>query len=187
MSELVQAILRFLRSFKIWVIVSPWEQAVRVRGGKKVEVLTAGPHFKLPVIDVVYVQSTRLRFTSCDRQTVTTRDGKTVTFASALGYEITNLEKLYRTAHHAEDTIRQMVRGAIAVYLAKHSGALELLDIRKGARDMIDLSGYGLLVIDLVITDLAMVRTYRLIGDYAAAYQSGSALDTESKDQAASK
>jgi hypothetical protein len=188
MSELVQAILRFLRSLKIWVIVSPWEQAVRVRRGKLVTVLNAGLHVKIPILDVVYVQSTRLRFTSCDRQTLTTLDGKTVTCAAAIGYEIADLEKLYRTAHHAEDTIRQMTRGAIATYLSRTNAAqLELACCSMGVRGLIDLTLFGLTVKEIVVTDLAIVRTYRLIGDYGGAYVTGQPLDTESKDQAASK
>ena len=53
------------------------------------------------------------------------------------------------------------------------------------AGNLFDLSKYGLRTMGVMITDFAIARTYRLIGDYTGTYQSGSVLDTESKDQAA--
>lgn len=61
MNELFGAIFRFFRQFQIWVVVAPWEQAVRVRLGKHLSVLNAGVHLKLPFADLVYLQSVRLR------------------------------------------------------------------------------------------------------------------------------
>jgi hypothetical protein len=179
MNQLVEAILRFLRNFKLWVVVSPWEQAVRVRLGKQVSVLDAGIHLRLPLADVVYVQSTRLRFTQTDRQTVTAKDGKTVSVVASIGYEIMDLEKLYRTVHHAEDTIRQMVRGSIAVYLSeRYSAQVTAGDIARELSAMCDLSAFGLVTSEVIVTDLVIARTYRLIGDFGS-YQSGTSLNTE--------
>lgn len=184
MSELVQAILRFLRNFKLWVMVSPWEQAIRVRMGKRVFLLGAGPHLRLPLIDVIYVQTTRLRFTQTDRQTVTTRNGVTVSFACSIGYEIRDLEKLYRTLHHAEDTIRQIVRGAAAGFIMQQYRISEVKSyaIEEAILGECELDNFGLKTIQVLLTDFAIARTYRLIGDYAGAYAHGSALDTESKE-----
>ncbi len=184
MNQLVEAILRFLRNFKLWVIVSPWEQAVRVRLGKTVHVLETGPHLRLPLIDVIYVQSTRLRFTTLDRQTITTKDRIVVTVAGSVGYEIVNLERLYRTVHHAEDTIRQIARGAVAEFLGQQDAAgLTVEKLSEKISESCDLSMYGLKTVQVIITDFATVRTYRLIGDYAAGYQNGSALSTESQEK----
>jgi regulator of protease activity HflC (stomatin/prohibitin superfamily) len=49
---------------KIWIIIQPWQQGLRVRNGKDVKLLNGGIYFKLPYFDSVYVQETRLRVVS---------------------------------------------------------------------------------------------------------------------------
>jgi len=46
-----------LNIFKIWVIVQPWEQGLRVRLGKHIKLVNGGLYFKIPYIDSYYIQS----------------------------------------------------------------------------------------------------------------------------------
>lgn len=165
MQSLVDLVRGFFRGIRPWVIVAPWEQALRVRFGKHVRVLGAGFHLRLPVIDVVFLQSIRRRVAGVGRQTLTTRDNQTITVGAALGYEITDVEQLYRGLHHAEDTLQQLARSKIAAYVTSHRLADCTPSALQGLADGLNLETYGLATPELVVTDFAVVRTYRLIGD----------------------
>ena len=58
--------------FRWWVIVAPWEQGLRVRAGKHVLLLKPGLHVRIPYIDQVFIQSSRLRIVHLAMQTVLT-------------------------------------------------------------------------------------------------------------------
>lgn len=97
-----------------WVVIAPWEAAVRVRRGKRVKVLGAGMHLRVPLVDRFFVQSTRLRITDLPIQTLTTTDGATITLKGQLAYRIVDIGKLYDTLHDAEGTLVNATQAAIA-------------------------------------------------------------------------
>jgi hypothetical protein len=150
-----------------WVIVQPWEQAIIVRLGNKTRIVNKGMYFKVPFIDVVYVQNTRRRVISLPTQTMSSKDGKTITLHGSLGYKITNVELLYLTLHDAKYTIQQEVQGLITDYVVQHSieqcaPALIISEVR----GKLDLEKYGLGEIDFFLTGyVGNIRTYRLIQD----------------------
>lgn len=178
MQSLVDLIRSFFRGVRPWVVISPWEQGLRVRLGKHVRVLGAGVHLRIPGLDVVHIQSVRRRISTIGTQTLTTTDDRTITVAGSLGYEIADIEKLYRGLHHAEDTLQQLGRRAIAKYVTIH----QLSDCTprqlEGLADELAFEEYGLHNPELAITDFAVVKTYRLIGDRQYGTY-GTALSTE--------
>lgn len=147
-----------------WVVVAPWEQAVRVRLGKHVRVLGAGIYWRIPGVDRIYRQSIRRRFSSVPTQTVTTKDGRAVTVSGALGYRIEDIGKLYDTLHHAEDTVQTEAAALVARFVRDCAlaectpGAVE-----ESVTKALDLSRYGIGGVEFAITDFVAVRTYRLI------------------------
>ncbi len=155
---------RFVRLLTWWVVVTPWEQALRVRFGKRVTRLSPGIHLKIPVFDAIYKQSVRLRASSLPVQTITTADGRTITLAAVLNYEISDIQQLYMTLHHAEDTIRNLATGAIAVYVQTRPLA-ECGPEQIVAGVQLDLARYGIDSQGVQVIDYAVVRTYRLIMD----------------------
>lgn len=166
-----------------WVVVAPWEQAVRVRMGKHVAVLRAGVHLRVPFVDRVFRQSIRRRFSSIPTQTVTTRDGKTVTVSGTMGYAIADIGKLYDTLHHAEDTITSEGQGVIARFVARNDFADCLpTAIEAHVADALDLGRYGLDGAEFFVTDFAAVRTYRLIQGQPHDWAHGQALNTTDED-----
>jgi regulator of protease activity HflC (stomatin/prohibitin superfamily) len=160
-------IIEFLQRFFIWwVTIMPWEEAVHVRIGKHTKVIRAGIHLRLPFIDRVYVQTTRLRVLQVPPQTVTTSDGKTVTLVVNLGYSICDIQKLYQTLYHADQTLANIVMAAIAETVASHSLAdLTPAIIEQDAAKHLASDDYGLKFEHTKITGFAVVKTYRLIQD----------------------
>jgi len=84
-----------LNAFKIWVIIQPWEQGLIVRAGNKIRQVNGGIYFKIPYIDSVYVQESRVRMVQVSMQTLTTKDLHTITLNSAFGYKILELKKSF--------------------------------------------------------------------------------------------
>jgi regulator of protease activity HflC (stomatin/prohibitin superfamily) len=170
MTELINAIRQFLRELQLWMIIAPWEQGLRVRCGRRLTFLTPGIHLKLPIVDTIYVQSVRMRISGLPRQTVTTKDGKTVTITGSVGYAIANIQQLYNTLHHPEDAIQKRAQALIANFISSRKAKDCTADaIEAGLADHLrdTLSCYGIEDTRIFVSDLAIVRTYRLIGDNA--------------------
>jgi len=120
----------------------------------------------VPFLDTVHVQSVRLRLATMSMQTVMTRDRQALTVAGALGYAVHNIERLYQTLHHAEDTLTNLSMTAVAECAALLDAAdltPELLAQRATAA--LDVTDYGLTEVSIRITDFAFIRTYRLVSD----------------------
>lgn len=161
--EFVEYIINMV---KIWVIVQPFEKGLRIRAGKRIKKLEGGVHFKLPYFDSVYVQESRLRIADMPMQTTTTRDLKTVTLSGAIGYSISDIEKLYNTITHPETSIRNMAMSEIAAFLftvdAKDidTSKMETIVLRK-----LQSQDYGIKFEYFKVTNFAVIRAYRLIQD----------------------
>jgi len=175
MSALFGLIAKFWALFVWWFIVTPWERSLRVRlgGGTLGRIKEYGPgiHFRIPYVDVVYRNTTRLHFTAIDPQTVTTQDGQTITFAGVFGYVIEDMQQLYQTVQHADSTMQALVMGALAQYIETHDRAECQPDvIEQAVVNEVDIAQYGLAQPQLSLTTFAVVRTYRLIMDNHAIY-----------------
>ena len=165
--------------FRWWFVVAPWEQAVRVRMGTKVDVLDAGVHLRIPIADRIFRQSIRRRFTTVPTQTVTTLDGKTVTISGGIGYSIKDIGMLYDTLHDAEDTVQIAAQGVVAKFIAERQlSSVQPSEIEGVVPEALKLEQYGLGEVEFCVTDFAVVRTYRLIDGAPKDWTSGSALNT---------
>ena len=163
----VQQFLEYLfNAFKIWVIVQPWEAGLRVRNGKHIKKLSQGIYFKLPYFDSVYVQEIRLRVREMPMQTLTSKDLKTVTLNSAMGYSISNIEKLYQTLYKPEMTLQNIAMSSIAEVL-HNTNAEEISPglLETKVLDKLKADDYGLNYEYFKITNFAVVKTFRLIQD----------------------
>jgi regulator of protease activity HflC (stomatin/prohibitin superfamily) len=177
--RLLQELLGSLgKLFKWWFVVVPWEQALRIRAGKHVTKLGAGIHMRIPFLDRLYVQSTRMRWVELPEQTLSTADGKVISLQGMLGYSIVNLEKLYRTLHHANATLQGEAMSLIARYIHGHlmeeCKPVILEDFLSGS---LKLDKYGIGNTQLSITDFAVAKTYRLITS-SDRYLAGDSLTT---------
>jgi|SRR5690242_6169585 len=166
MNAFIELLARFWALFVWWFVIEPWEKALRVRLGKHVREYGPGLHFRVPYVDIVYRNTTRLHFTSLDPQTVTTDDGKTITFAGVFGFVIDDLRTLYDKVQHSDSTIQALVMGALAQYIETHDLSECKPDvIEQAVVNEVDIAQYGLAEPQLSLTTFAVVRTYRLIMD----------------------
>lgn len=152
--------------FQWWILIQPWELGVRTRFGNKTKLLQPGVHFRIPFFDIIYVQTIRLRVVSLCPQTVSTKDGKTLTISCAVGYSISDIMCLFNTLYHPEVTIGNMVQGFVAGYVFSH----DLVDctpeqVEKYLTEKLTDVDYGIKYEYSKVLSYAVVRTYRLIQD----------------------
>jgi SPFH domain / Band 7 family len=151
---------------KIWIIVQPWQQGIRVRKGTKIKKLSNGLYFRIPYLDSVYIQETRLRMVQMNLQTLTSKDGKTITINSSLGYSIYDIEKLYTTLYHPEGTVMNIASAVVSEYVYNNYAAdITPLLIEAEVMKTLNAEDYGLHFKLFKITNFAEVRTFRLIQD----------------------
>ena len=170
---IVQQLLDFFRQLLTWwLIVEPWEQAIRVRFGKHVRLFGAGVYLRIPFFDIVYKQNVRRRVSSIPVQTLTTRDGKTITLHGSIGYKIVDVLKLQQTLHDAENSVQQEVLGIITRYVVNHAATdCTPEKVVAAVSASLDLSKYGLGDVDFFLAGyVSDIPTYRLIQDSLQTY-----------------
>lgn len=157
-------IFGFFREFQCWIVIAPWEQGLRVRLGKVAAVLEAGPHLRIPFFDRILVQSVRQRTISQDGQTITTRDGKTLTLDLLVTYSIKDLAKLYLSLSNPEVTLLNQIQAVIAEEVSKRdSSEITPKVLTAAVQANLPSGDWGLGDIVVGVGTFAIVRTYRLL------------------------
>jgi len=165
--DIFKSVLEYLtKMFQWWIMIQPWELGIRTRFGNRTKLLEPGTHFRIPFFDIIYVQTIRLRVVSLCPQTITTKDGKTLTISCAVGYSISDIMDLFNTLFHPEATIGYMVQGNIGGYIFSH----DLSDcspelIEKHVMNKLIEGNNGIKYEYIKVISYAVVRTYRLIQD----------------------
>ena len=168
-------IFGLFQSLQWWIVVAPWEQALRVRLGKTATVLQSGMHFRIPFLDRIFVQSVRLRMISAQGLTMTTKDKKCVTLSFAVAFSVEDIGKLYNTVQTPELTLIHEVEGIISSYLAtRESVDISPSNLEAYALGKIPEGNWGLSQCRLIVTSFAFVRVYRLLNNE---YRSLSSMD----------
>jgi regulator of protease activity HflC (stomatin/prohibitin superfamily) len=152
------------KAFQFWIVIAPWEAGLRVRVGKHATVLPPGIHLRLPFIDRIFTQAVRLRTITDSGQTMTTKDGKTLTVAVAVSYAIGDIKKLYESVSNPESTLLSQVQGFVAQVVADaHSALLRPEMIERVVAEKLPATEWGLSQVRLMVTTFAFARTYRLL------------------------
>lgn len=166
MNQIQQFFEYIFNAIKIWVIIQPWEEGLRVRNGKKIKRLTKGIYLIIPYFDSIYVQENRLRVASMPMQTLTTKDLNTISINGAIGYQINNIYTLYQTLYHPETTLINITMSEVAAYVfSKNLQDITPKEIENVVIKNLSSNDYGLKFQYYRITTFAVVKTYRLIQD----------------------
>lgn len=171
--EIFNSIAQFIsKLLQWWFSVMPWEQAVRVRKGNIVRVLNAGLYFKIPFLDAVYIQTTRMRMVDMPMQTMSTRDGHAITVKAAFGYAIADILTLYKSLYHPEVTLGTMIMGDVSEYIrTKDLSEVKPDKLSEYVNEKVSVTNYGLKDISVKITTFAIVKTFRLMQDHSQMYE----------------
>jgi hypothetical protein len=161
-----------LNAVKIWIIVQPWQTGIIVRNGNKIREVSAGIFFRIPYFDSVFIQENRLRVISLPIQTITTKDGFTITLSASLGYSIESIKTLYKTLYHPETTLQNIAMSYLSEYIYKTDlKQITPIEIEKLIITELAKEDYGLIFKYFKTTNFAVVKTFRLIQDRSEVYE----------------
>lgn len=154
MEQLIAWLSRILNAWKFWLVVPPWEIAVRVRMGKHARALGPGPHLRVPFVDQITLVNTRLRLLTTPP--VTIRNGQ-ASFArvhrATCGFVI--MDPLKAIQHYNDPTMAVM--GLIQAKLAVPEPAGGLAEALRG------LEENGIRVLFTELVEDVDVPTIRLL------------------------
>jgi regulator of protease activity HflC (stomatin/prohibitin superfamily) len=167
MNELFQWIVGIIKDARFWQIVLPWERAVRVRFGRNPILWESGFHWRIPYFDEIRVANTRLRIACVPAQTITTRDGRTVTVDVSLAFRIRDPLVAMMRLQKPEDSVAGFAQIAVARFVKGRSYAeISLEDLEAAVMaEAVLLAGDGLAFEYVRVVEFALIRTIRLIQD----------------------
>jgi len=164
LTEFFTWLVNLIKELQCWSVVQPWERAVRVRIGKHAVLWEPGIYFRVPLIDSVKIVNNRMRVYPFPCQTVTTRDGQTLTVAGVVGFRVADPLAAMLKIAQPEMSCAAFAQSAIAEYIASRDLAnvrIEGIEAAALARLTAVTSG---IVFDFVrIVDFAAVKTIRLL------------------------
>lgn len=164
MQNLIQWLIDILRGIQFWVIILPWERGVRVRWAKHKTVLDPGVYWKIPWVDRVWPINSRLRFTSFPAQTITTRDGKTMTVGGVIGFRITDPVAAMMTFQQPEYSCAALVQASVANYISGRDAVeLDKQELESEAVQQLKEATDGITFEFVTVSDWANVRAIRLM------------------------
>lgn len=170
--RLVDLLIASLRLFQAFVVVADYERAVVLRFGRYHRDIGPGFHWILP-FRCEHVLSTNVvpETMNVGPQSLTTRDGQSVTLGTVVTFEIEDAKRFLLEVEGANQVIEDAAYGAQAqVVMARSWEELQTVDlpnelakeVRKRARR------YGVKVIDVQVSDFTKARTLRLMLNQAA-------------------
>jgi hypothetical protein len=179
MNQVQQFFEYIFNAVKVFIIIQPWQTGLRVRNGRKIKKLNKGIYFRIPYFDSVFIQETRLRVGEVPIQTLTSKDLQTLTISSSFGYSVEDIETLYNTLYHPEETLQNIAMSEVANFVFTNNiKDITPDNIEKSVLDKFKEMGYGLNFEYFKIANFAVVKTFRLIQDQSYGY---SRLDMEDK------
>lgn len=167
LSDLLSRLFDYIGSLIPFKIVQVYEQGVRVRFGKPVELVEGGRLvWYWPLIEDVVTYDTLTRTVDLDDQTVTLPGGRTVTFSGLLQYRISDALKLHTQVWEADDTVSNTVLGIFshhAAFLPDDPKPVAFAnDVQEEAEA--ELAEWGIEVEDVSLCNFAVVPVLRLLG-----------------------
>lgn len=168
-TALIEWIKEIKDQLKLFHILDPYERGVRLRGGAFHADLAEGKaHWKIPVWDSILSQNIATTTMSVDPQSITTKDGKNVVVSCIIKYKVQNVRRFLLEVDDAVDAISDVTMGVVFDVISDMTWE-EIMDsdisetvteeVRRDA-----LSDWGISVKKVTITDLAQIRSIRLIG-----------------------
>lgn len=164
MNGILQWLTDIAKTVQLWVVVLPWDRGVRVRLGKYTSLLEPGIHWKIPLVDKVWIVNNRLRFTSFPAQTLGTTDGKSITMAGVIGFRIADPLEAMLSLVQPEVSCAALAQTTIAEYVCSRTfPELDRAELEQECLADLQRVATGLTFEVVRLTDFALMRTLRII------------------------
>jgi regulator of protease activity HflC (stomatin/prohibitin superfamily) len=164
--KLIDFLIQFGKDLLPFVIIEQWNGAVHLRFGKYIGVRTPGIHFKLPFCDSIIETPVITQSVNLPAQTLTTLDEQGIVLKAIIRYKVSNVKEYLLGVMHANDVLIDTTQGMIRdiVEVTKWE---DLVNVNKIITNEVKryVKKWGIVVEIITITDLAIVKTFRILGD----------------------
>jgi regulator of protease activity HflC (stomatin/prohibitin superfamily) len=147
-------------------VVNEWESGVRMRGGRFHKSVSAGIRFKIPFLDKIFTCYNITRTLHPHAQTLTTLDQKAIVLKSIIRYHVKDAKTFLLTMNTASDVLIDTTQGIIkeTIETMKWDELTGVDDIiTEKTKEMVEK--WGIEIEKVTLTDLGLIRTYRLMSD----------------------
>ena len=164
--KLVQVLERFGYQLMPWVIIEEWNAGVHLRNGKWINTLYAGLHFKIPFFDNVIETPVITQSVNLPSQTLTTLDEQSIVLKSIIRYKVSNVRTYLLSVMHANDVLIDTTQGIIRD-VVEMTMWNDLVDVNSQITNEVKefVVKWGIEVEAVTITDLGIVKSFRIFGD----------------------
>jgi regulator of protease activity HflC (stomatin/prohibitin superfamily) len=166
--KLVDLLVRFSMDILPFVIVEQWNGAVQLRFGKFIKVLYPGIHFKIPFFDSIIECPVITQSVNLPSQTLTTLDDESIVLKSIIRYKVSNIRTYLLGVMHANDVLIDTTQGMIRDVVELTTWD-DLVDVNETITNKVKeyVVRWGIEVEAVTITDLGIVKSFRIFGDEA--------------------
>jgi regulator of protease activity HflC (stomatin/prohibitin superfamily) len=150
------------------IIIRDYEEAVLLRFGKFKSVLKPGMHFKIPMFDEVIDQHVVVTTLSLDAQSLYTKDKQNIVVKGVIKYKISDVKTFLLEVYDAQDALSDMSQSIIKnviISMSMDECTDSELDNTLTKKVRVEARKWGVEVQQVTLTDLAPIRSYRLIND----------------------
>ena len=168
LDKLVDLIVRFGMDMLPFAIVEQWNGSVQLRFGKFIKVLYPGIHFKIPFFDSVIETPVITQSVNLPSQTLTTLDDESIVLKSIIRYKVSNIQTYLLSVMHANDVLIDTTQGIIRDVVERTTWN-NLVDVNETITNEVKeyVVRWGIEVEAVTITDLGIVKSFRIFGDEA--------------------
>ena len=164
--KLVQLIERFGYQLMPYAIIEEWNAGVHLRYGKWIKTLYAGIHFKIPFFDNIIECPVITQSVNLPSQTLTTLDEQSIVLKAIIRYKVNNVRTYLLGVMHANDVLIDTTQGIIrdVVEMTKWDNLIDVnTQITNEVKEYV--VRWGIEVEAVTITDLGLVKSFRIFGD----------------------
>ena len=164
--KLIDFLIQFGKDCLPFVIVEQWNGAVHLRFGKYIGVRNPGIHFKLPFMDSIIETPVITQSVNLPAQTLTTLDEQGIVLKAIIRYRVNDVKEYLLGVMHANDVLIDTTQGMIRdiVEVTKWENLVDVnSQITNEVKEFVEK--WGIEVEVITITDLAIVKTFRILGD----------------------
>jgi len=166
--KLVELLTNWWIEIKPIVIIRDYEEAVLLRFGKFKKLLKPGIHLKIPMFDEVIDQHVVVTTLSLDAQSLYTKDKQNIVVKGLVKYRIADVKIFLLEVYDAQDALSDMsssiIKNVIMSMTLDECTDSEL-DNTLTKKVRVEARKWGVEVQQVTLTDLAPIRSIRLIND----------------------
>ena len=164
--KLIDFLMQFIEDIVPFKIVNQWEKGVFLRFGKFERIVEPGLIIKFPFIDKIWQTPVITQTIHLQPQTLTTLDEKDVVLKAIVRYHVDDVSKFLLNVMHASDVLVDTTQGIIRDTV-EYSNWEDLDDVCPGLEKEVQqiVCDWGIKVERITLTDLGIVKTYRIMSE----------------------